>query len=126
MTVEEMRAMLERDAKLIENEEFDKLMDVYTNDAIMILQPGIKIIQGKDALKAAFIKIAEYFDNSLKLRHGNIILLEAGDTLLVLDQTYVESDKINEERRATYVFRKIEGEWLCAIDNSYGVALLDE
>ena len=124
MTVAEMRAMLDRDAKLIENEEFDKLMDVYINDAIMVL-PG-QIIQGKEALKIAHKKIAKYFDHTLKLRHGNMKLFETGDTILVLDQTFVESDKFNEERKATYVYRKINGEWLCAIDNSYGTALLDE
>ena len=124
MTVDEMRTMLDRDAKLIENEDFDKLMDVYTDDAIMVL-PG-QIIQGKDALKAAHIRIAEYFDHSLNLRRGKIKLLETEDTILVLDQTFVESDKFNEERKATYVYRKINGEWLCAIDNSYGTSLLDE
>lgn len=30
------------------------------------------------------------------------------------------------ERRATYVFRRIDQKWLCAIDNSYGTSLLDE
>ena len=124
MNVDEMRAMLDRDAELIKNEEFDKLMDVYTDDAIMIL-PG-RIIRGKEALKAAHIQIAKYFEHNLTIKHGKIILLETDDTILVLDQTFVESDKVNEERRATYVYRKINGEWLCAIDNSYGTALFDE
>ena len=123
MTVDEMRTMLDSDADLIKNEEFDKLMNVYTDDAIMVL-PG-QIIQGKDALKAAFIRVAKYFDHTLKLRHGNIKLFETEDTILVLDQVFVESDKFNEERRATYVYRKINDEWLCAIDNSYGTTILD-
>ena len=30
-------------------------------------------------------------------------------------------------RRATYVFKKnSHGEWLCAIDNSYGIDLLNQ
>jgi len=124
MTVDEMRAILDRDAELIENEEFDKLMNVYTDDAIMVLPR--QIIQGKKALKEAYMRVAQYFDHTLKLRHGNMKILETEDTILVLDQTFVESDKINEERRATYVYRKINGEWLCAIDNSYGTTLLDE
>ena len=124
MTVEKMRAMLDRDAELIKNEEFDELMTVYTDDAIMVL-PG-QIIQGKKAIKEAHIKIAQYFDHTLKLRHGKIKLLETEDTILVMDQTFVESDRIDEERRATYVYRKINDDWLCAIDNSYGTGLLDK
>ena len=101
-------------------------MDVYTDDAIMILQPGMRIIRRKEAIKAAFIEIARFFDHNVKIKHGNIILLETEDTILVLDQTFVESEKINDDRKATYVYRKVNGEWLCAIDNSYGVTLLDE
>ncbi|MBQ1785141.1 MAG: hypothetical protein II005_00185 [Turicibacter sp.] len=57
-------------------------------------------------------------------------MLEAGDTVLVLSQTLLESDNQDEseyamERRATYVYRKVNGKWLCAIDNSYGTTLLD-
>lgn len=57
-------------------------------------------------------------------------MLEAGDTVLVLSQTFVESDNKQDseypnERRATYVYRNINGRWLCAIDNSYGTALLN-
>ena len=56
--------------------------------------------------------------------------LETGDTVLVLSQTFVESENKQDseypnERRATYVYRKIKGKWLCAIDNSYGTALLN-
>ena len=33
---------------------------------------------------------------------------------------------IDENRRATYVFRKeADGQWRCTIDNSYGTTLLD-
>ncbi len=58
-----------------------------------------------------------------------MIMLEAGDTVLVLSQTLLDADnKENSEysmdRRATYVYRNINGQWLCAIDNSYGTALL--
>lgn len=57
-------------------------------------------------------------------------MIEAGDTLLVLSQTLLDADKKEDseysmERRATYVFKKVDGKWLCAIDNSYGTALLD-
>ena len=57
-------------------------------------------------------------------------MLEAGNTVLVLSQTLLDADNKSSsdysmDRRATYVYRKIDGEWLCAIDNSYGTTLLD-
>lgn len=121
-----MRAMLDRDAELIKNEQFDELMNVYTDDAIMILRGDdstLYEIQGKKDLKAAHKRVAKYFNHTLKLRHGEIKLFETNDTILVLDQTFVDSEKITEERRATYVFRKESSKWLCAIDNSYGTDL---
>jgi len=60
-----------------------------------------------------------------------MIILEAGDTALVITQTLITADK-NEleysmDRRATYVFKKSSnGEWLCAIDNSYGTDLINK
>lgn len=82
----------------------------------------------KDAIKKAFIKIAEYFKNSVVPKQGKMLMIEAGDTVLVLSQTLLEVENKNESecsmgRRATYVYRNINGNWLCAIDNSYGTTL---
>ena len=57
-------------------------------------------------------------------------MIEAGDTVLVLSQTLLDADNkdtsdYSMDRRATYVYRKVGGRWLCAIDNSYGTSLLD-
>ena len=57
-------------------------------------------------------------------------MIEASDTVLVLSQTLLYSDNKEEsdysmDRRATYVYRKVNSKWLCAIDNSYGTTLLD-
>lgn len=126
---EEIKSLIEQADKAIRNEEFDKLMDFYTEDAVLVNMPG-KIAQGKQEIKEAFIKIAAYFKNSLVPTQGKMTMIEAGDTVLVLSQTLLESDNQAEseyamERRATYVYRKVDGEWLCAIDNSYGTTLLD-
>ena len=61
---------------------------------------------------------------------GTMLMIEAGDTVLVLSQTLLGSDNKGEseysmDRRATYVYRNVDGRWLCAIDNSYGTPLLD-
>ena len=95
----------------------------------MIVKPGLEV-HGKEAIKDAFIKIAAYFNNSVVPTQGKMLMIEAGDTVLVLSQTILDADnKENSEysmdRRATYVYRKMNGKWLCAIDNSYGTALLD-
>lgn len=114
----------------IKNEDFDHLMDFYSDDAILIVRPG-KIARGKKEIKEAFIKIAKYFDNSIVPTQGKMEFLEAGDTVLVISQTLLDANNAQEseysmERRATYVYRLIDGKWLCVIDNSYGTTILDE
>lgn len=126
---QEIKSLIEQADEAIRNEEFDKLMDFYTDDAVLVIMPG-KLAHGKQEIKEAFIKIATYFKNSLVPTQGKMTMIEAGDTILVLSQTLLESDNQDEseyamERRATYVYRKVNGKWLCAIDNSYGTTLLD-
>jgi ketosteroid isomerase-like protein len=48
----------------IKEERFDDLMEFYTDDAVLIVKPGLEV-QGKEAIKKAFVKIAAYFKNSL-------------------------------------------------------------
>lgn len=124
----EIKNLIAQADKAIKEERFDDLMRFYTDDAVLVVKPGLQV-QGKEAIKSAFIKIAAYFKNSVVPTQGNMIMLEAGDTVLVLSQTLLDADnKENSEysmdRRATYVYRNINGQWLCAIDNSYGTALL--
>ncbi|MDQ7094594.1 nuclear transport factor 2 family protein [Desulfosporosinus sp. PR] len=125
-----IKELIDAADKAIKEERFDDLMDFYTEDAVLVVKPGLEA-KGKDSLKKAFIKIAEYFKNSLVPRQGKMLMIEAGDTVLVLSQALLEADNKSEskysmERRATYVYRNIDGKWLCAIDNSYGTALLDQ
>ena len=125
----ELKGFIEKCDTAIKQEDFDTLMNYYTDDAILVIKPGM-IAQGKDEIKAAFIKIARLFNNSLVPTQGEMIIFEAGDTALVISQTLLEADKNDSEysmdRRATYVFKKnLQGEWLCAIDNSYGTDLIN-
>lgn len=113
----------------IKEERFDDLLEFYTDDAILVVKPGMEV-QGKENIKKAFIKIAEYFKNSIVPTQGKMIMIETDDTALVLSQTFLdatnkETSEYSMERRATYIFRKINNRWLCAIDNSYGTSLLD-
>lgn len=96
---------------------------------MLVVKPGLEA-KGKDAIKNAFIKIAAYFKNSVVPTQGNMVMLEAGDTVLVLSQTLLdaenkEASEYSMDRRATYVYRNVNGKWLCAIDNSYGTTILD-
>ena len=114
----------------IRQEDFDTLMNYYTDDAILVVKPGM-IARGKEEIKKAFIAIAKYFNNSLVPTQGDMIILEAGNTALVISQTLLDADKNESEysmdRRATYVFKKnSQGEWLCAIDNSYGTDIINK
>lgn len=126
---EEIKQLIAAADAAIKEERFDDLMEFYTDDAVLVVKPGLEV-KGKEAIKAAFIKIAAYFNNSIVPTQGKMQMIEAGDTVLVLSQTLLEADKKSDsefsmDRRATYVYRNIDGKWLCAIDNSYGTSLLD-
>lgn len=125
----EIKELINQADKAIKEERFDDLMSFYTDDAVLVVKPGLEA-KGKEAIKNAFIKIAAYFKNSVVPTQGNMVMLEAGDTVLVLSQTLLDADNkdtsdYSMDRRATYVYRKIDGKWLCAVDNSYGTTLLD-
>lgn len=126
---EEIKKLISMADKAIKEERFDDLMEFYTDDAVLVVKPGMEA-HGKAEIKSAFIKIAAYFKNSVVPTQGNMIMLEAGDTVLVLSQTLLDAENketsdYSMDRRATYVYRKINGKWLCAVDNSYGTSLLD-
>ena len=125
----EIKDLIAQADKAIKEERFDDLMEFYTDDAVLVVKQGLEA-KGKEAIKKAFIKIAEYFKNSVVPTQGNMLMLEAGDTVLVLSQTLLDAENkdtsdYSMDRRATYVYRNVNGKWLCAIDNSYGTTLLD-
>ncbi|MGE5372425.1 MAG: YybH family protein [Solirubrobacterales bacterium] len=126
----ELKELINKCDTAIKQEDFDTLMQYYCDDAILVIKPGMQA-QGKEEIKKAFIAIAKYFNNSVVPTQGEMVILETGDTALVLSQTFIAADKKTDseysmERRATYVFRKdTRGQWLCAIDNSYGTELMN-
>jgi uncharacterized protein (TIGR02246 family) len=115
--------------KAINERDFDTVASCYTEEAVLVVKPGMQV-QGREAIKAAHKRITDYFNGSLNVSQGDMVIIDAGDIALVLSKTYVESpEKLNSEfpteRDAIYVYKKAtSGEWLCAIDNSYGVELL--
>ncbi len=126
---ETIKELIQQADLAIKEERFDDLMSFYSEDAVLVVKPGLEA-KGKENIKAAFIKIAEYFKNSVVPTQGKMMMIEAGDTVLVLSQTLLDSNNKEEseysmDRRATYVYKKVNGQWLCVIDNSYGTTLLD-
>ena len=102
------------------------MVDLYTEDAVLVIRPGHNAI-GKAQIRLAMERIAAHFDRSLDVRQAGLVILETGDTALVLPRTRVSAkNSPMVERKATYVFRKDVGNrWLCAIDNSYGHEVFD-
>lgn len=126
MTGHPLEQLIEAADNAINREDFDTLVDIYAQDAVLVIRPGMNAV-GKEQIRKAFAEIAAHFGHSLKISQAGMEILEAGDTALVLARTLVEAEGVPViERKATYVFRKdVAGRWLCAIDNSYGHELLD-
>ena len=117
--------LIEKADKAINQEDFDTLIDIYAEDAVLVVKPGMKAV-GKDQIKNAFEAIAAHFEHSLEVKQAGMEILESGDTALVLAKTLVSAKNSPAvERKATYVFKKdMNNNWVCAIDNSYGHDLL--
>ena len=113
--------------RLIMAEAFDALMDHYTEDAVLIVKPGVEV-RGREAIRGAMEKIAVFFAHGLRVTQQRMQVLEAGVTALVLARTLVSSPgSADEVRHATYIYRReVDGQWRCCIDNSYGHRVLDE
>lgn len=112
--------------RLIVAEAFDALMDHYTEDAVLVIRPGLEV-RGRRAIREAMEKIASHFAHGLRVSQLQMQVLAAGDTALVLARTLIAAPgKEDELRHATYIYRReADGQWRCCIDNSYGHRLLD-
>ena len=120
-----IQLQIEKADKYIMAEEFDELMKIYTDDAVLVIEPG-RNATGKAEIQKAFEAIAVYFQNGLIVEQADMKILETGNTALVLAKTLISApNQPKIERKATYVFVNKAGEWLCSIDNSYGHEILD-
>lgn len=126
MTRHDTLTLIERADAAITAEDFDTLMRFYTEDAVLVVEPG-RIATGKRQIRQAFEAIARHFGNALTVTQGDAEVIEGGDTALVVMETHLHvGEAAPITRRATYVFRRdAGGGWLCTVDNSYGTDLLD-
>jgi len=110
----------------INREDFASLIDIYADDAVLVIKPGMNAV-GKEQIQKAFEAIAVHFEHSLNVRQAGLHILETGDTALVLARTVISANNFpSTERKATYVFAKgSDSHWRCTIDNSYGHDLLE-
>lgn len=124
-----INAMIAAANDAINREDFDAAMDFYTDDATLVVVPG-RAANGKTEIRKALAALAEHFQHTLYVTQGDTIVIEAGDTALVIAQTSVRANMKSatpsmETRNANYVFRRgTDDKWRCIVDNSYGAALL--
>jgi len=118
---------IEKADRAIVAEDFDTLLDIYTEDAILVVEPGRNAV-GKKEIRKAFESIAVYFKNGLQVKQNGVEILESGETALVLANTIISAPNLPvTKRKATYVFNKaLNGSWLCSIDNSYGHEIINQ
>lgn len=122
----EIELLIKKADSAINEEDFETLIDIYSDDAVLVVKPGMNAV-GKEQIKKAFIAIAAHFEHSLEVKQGGMVILETGDTALVLANTAISANNLPiTERKATYVFKRgNDNQWVCAIDNSYGHSLLE-
>jgi len=118
---------IEKADRAIVAEDFDTLLDIYTADAVLVIEPG-RNAEGKEAIREAFKAIAAYFKNGLQVKQNGMEILDSGNTALVLANTIISAPNLPvTERKATYVFnRSSNGSWLCSIDSSYGHEIINQ
>jgi len=125
-----IRRIIEACDRAITARDFDSLMGWYAADASLVVKPGM-IVQGHDAIRRAFVAIADHFQGQLRVEQGEMQVIEGSGNALVIMETVLHypdgaGGTVTTTRRATYVFRQEpDGGWLCTIDNSYGTTLLD-
>mgnify|MGYP004708138041 FL=1 len=130
MTTHPVRQIIEDCDRAISAGDFDAVMEYYTEDAALVIKPGM-IARGKADIRKAFGLISDYFQGQLQVTQGDMQVIEGGRDALVIMETQLkfpgpQGEPVEISRRATYVFRKEpDGRWLCSIDNSYGTDLLD-
>ncbi|HBC58069.1 MAG TPA: DUF4440 domain-containing protein [Gammaproteobacteria bacterium] len=129
MTNHELKQEILAADSAINRKDFDAVSKFYTQDATLVMRPGL-LVSGRHHIREAHRRISDYFNGSLDVSQGEMLIIEAGDIALVIAETFVKSpgkpdSEYPAERNAIYVYVKDDqGKWLCAIDNSYGVELL--
>ena len=109
--------------------DLDATLSFYEDNASIVIEPGKPAITGKAGLREAFIRALALKGTATQLK---INVIESGDLALftskwIFEWKSPEGMPMHRESFATTVFRRAKnGEWLIVIDNSFGLAVLDE
>jgi ketosteroid isomerase-like protein len=66
MSAHPLRLLIEAADQAITREDYDRLMDFYTDDAVLVIKSGMQAT-GKDQIRRAFVAIADHFDHSIEV-----------------------------------------------------------
>jgi uncharacterized protein (TIGR02246 family) len=91
--------LIEKADKAISAEDFDAVVDLYTEDAVLVIKPGTNAV-GKAQIRSAMEAIASYLDRTLDVRQAGMSILETGDTALVLAKTLEPISKLLKSENA--------------------------
>jgi len=76
MTRHPIELQIERADRAINCEDFDTLMDIYSDEAVLVVKPGMNVV-GKVEIRKALQAIAEYFNHSLEVRQAGMKIRSA-------------------------------------------------
>lgn len=101
----EIEQLIRKADAAINREDFETLVDIYADAAVLVIKPGMNTV-GKEQILKAFAAIAAHFEYSLDVKQAGMVILETGDTALVLAKTVISAKNLPAtERKATYVFK---------------------
>lgn len=67
MMNDELKQLIADADSAINREDFDAVMNFYSDDAVLVVRPGL-LARGKMEIRSAFVNIAEYFNHSLAVK----------------------------------------------------------
>lgn len=82
--------LIEQADTAITREDFNTLMGIYAEDAVLVVKPGLEA-RGRARIRQAFEAIADPCGHSRAVRQAGMTVLEGGDTALVLARTVVSA-----------------------------------
>ena len=98
MTRHPIELLIEKADTAIVQEDFDTLVDIYSDDAILVVKPGMNA-SGKVQIRKAFEAIAAHFNHTLHVHQAGMKILEAGNTALVIAKTVVSAADMPATKR---------------------------
>lgn len=127
MSENSLKETVEKLDEAFNRRDIEAVLAFYEDDAVVVIEPG-RIARGKNEIRAAFEFV---FTLNGTAKQVKMKTFETDDVALFLSKwtfsaTLPDGTPFMRDATATCVFRRNSaGKWLCAIDNSYGTAVLD-